>query len=173
MDLVTIERATTIQRGVGGVWKNRKYYGHGYFPPDSDAPTMHTDNVCWKLRGQRPRRLPLYEEDGNIYKYDAKRNYYRQVHPCLVCRKQADRSWVEEGACWDNMDERFFDSYKHEEVIEEFCNQCPVVRECFEYAALNPDQVTGSTWGGLYFARNGMGKYIDARRKELDASGVR
>lgn len=59
--------------------------------------------------------------------------------------------WKEQAACKDFDTNLFFDKYEEDEAlrpaVEEFCFNCPVVRQCF---AVGISQKQWGVWGGVY-----------------------
>lgn len=59
--------------------------------------------------------------------------------------------WKEDAACKDLDVNLFFDKYEEEPdlrpAIEEFCFNCPIVRQCF---AVGVSQKHIGVWGGVY-----------------------
>ncbi|MFF5977041.1 WhiB family transcriptional regulator [Streptomyces sp. NPDC012769] len=54
--------------------------------------------------------------------------------------------WQEEAACRGVSGDTFFNDDKKDITFKTFCNECPVVGECLEYALIYDMK---GTWGGM------------------------
>ncbi|MER5439079.1 WhiB family transcriptional regulator [Streptomyces sp. NPDC002790] len=74
--------------------------------------------------------------------------------PTPILRGIADHSWQERGLCHrlpaEDIDALFFHAARDRAAIDEaksICGQCPVRKECFDYALEN--EIRHGMWGGL------------------------
>ena len=118
---------------------------------------------------------PVVEVEGNLIAL--RRDSELSVDICEKCAHLdgQDGSWRTEGACF-NVHPDMLELFSRSEdkglaAIRKYCDVCPVVSECLEYAATNHKANAGMVWGGIYFStRKGHRlKAIEQKRKELAA----
>lgn len=154
--------------GLGGPYQGRKVVGLKYLT--KEGTTAHTSLQCGYVDSALLHKRPVIEEDGERMVLIGERT--RPVKDCPHCPpERGDMAWRDEAKCTDSADPRIFSnrSTVRGEFIEEYCDQCPVVRECLESGAMMDSQNVGAIWGGLYFQVNDSKRRqdIEKRRKEL------
>ena len=126
--------------------------GQGYTTISKSGPgkVIHSSLRCRSSAGpMRMDSTSVYEEDGELR--ITHRGLERTVTWCTYCPVPLDVTWHDHALCWDT-DQDFFTHVPKEQakLIELYCDDCPVIVECFEAEANNPERI-GGIWGGVHF----------------------
>jgi hypothetical protein len=91
-------------------------------------------------------------EDKDLATY---RGASGQVRWCERCPDELKWDWHSEAACYatypavDMVDMGTGQHHRAAGLIEEYCNKCPVMLECAEFALSRADETVG-VWGGVH-----------------------
>jgi len=113
---------------------------------------VHTQYTCRAVQDHmRLKRFPLIHDDGKLFVVID--DVPHSTEMCPNCRRP-DRSYVEEGLCWDREKEGVIDwlnlgNWANRRAAKAACDECPVALKCLEYADAT-DQPQGM-WGGVIF----------------------
>lgn len=160
-----------------------KYLGLYYITATSSGGSgksgrhAHSTAQCkFHLTSKEYQRIPVFEKDGEAFWVDRASKRHNdptvKVEICTNCPPYLDSKWREQGACWNIPDPRAFETNKpkrYRGFIEDYCKNCPVVVDCFEYGANTRN--TG-VWGGVFLPVDDKRKdrTIEERREELGIS---
>jgi hypothetical protein len=76
-------------------------------------------------------------------------------------------AWKEDASCLEYDVNLFFDKYEETEslrpAIDQLCEQCPVVRECF---AVGISQKEWGVWGGVYLEGGKISREFNRHRNK-------
>lgn len=78
-------------------------------------------------------------------------------------------SWKDEAACLGFDPELFYDRYEEDESIrpqiEEFCQDCPLMRHCF---AVGVSTKQWGVWGGVYLENGKISREFGRHKSKAD-----
>lgn len=153
-----------------GVPSARRFVGMYYVTNNGKAHVSQMDSC---IQVEDIDRVAVVEEDGKMFAVESSpfRHDQTNIEICDKCAKldDLDYSWYDGAACRDARSDDFFERAGARLAIEQYCDHCPVVRECLETGALLDKQNAGTVWGGVYFSteRRDRLEAIDAKRKAL------
>ncbi len=148
----------------------REYVDSGYIASTkSRSPVVHSSLQCpGPHDGATMRRVPVVRQDGVLT--IVAQGIERTVEWCDRCPVDLDWDWQEAGACY-NSDVDFFpeDSGRvRKELIANYCDPCPVIRECLEFGVASSG--TTGIWGGITFTTRDSKQEAEAK---VDAQRIR
>lgn len=117
----------------------------------------HTQINCRTLHAEtRPELVRIVEDrDGNLYA--THRGFKTRVTACEGCPPPLKWKWQDDAACmaaWPAVDMVNIGQGKSPApLIAEFCDNCPVIAECAEFALSRPEEMVG-IWGGVLLRPN-------------------
>lgn len=158
---------TTVATSIGlGIPHERKFVGLFYVA----GKTAHASNLDSCIQVDIDR-TPVVEQDGEYVAIESSPDRHDQVvELCERCTplSEMDFDWHKDAACYNTALDLFFDRTTASDAIEEYCNQCPVIRECLEAGALLDKQNATTVWGGIYFPKE-RGKRLEAIDEQRQA----
>jgi hypothetical protein len=127
------------------------------------GPVIHRDYRCAASKGAELTALPVRSEDGQLSV--SYRGSSRKVRWCLRCdeKPKLDWRWQDRAEClnaWPAVDMVEMPRGNHlmaDQLIERFCQRCPVLQECARFA-LDSIEDTQGIWGGVFIHANVGGK---------------
>ncbi len=149
-----------------------KHVGTGYatvhLDQRNDSPEMVTSNVhtsvaCARL-GEEMVKVSLYYRGDQLISHHRGRDI--EVEYCTFCPDHLEWDWQEQGKCYGQGVDMFPMTYVgRQDVIEQFCNQCPVVSECLDFAVSM--RATAGIWGGENFFNRERRVEVSKQRTRL------
>lgn len=153
----------------------REYVNMGYITGHYDGKawrlsgTVHSSLRCpWPHNPTDLNEVPVFIQDGELLV--TSRGHERTVEWCDRCPVDLDWDWQEQGTCYNGNVDFFVEHSKHrKKIIEDYCNQCPVISECLEFGISHLEGGTG-IWGGISFTTRDSKQEAEAR---VDAQRIR
>lgn len=151
----------------------REWWGYGYvYIGETVGKTLHTTLAC--NSGKRVDSAPrVYhvEKVGNQLVIESTTNTDRfkyVVEECEKCPPPIEWDWQDQAACfgvYPSVD--MHDITMSKANIKQFCDTCPVVVECLDFAEINKQR--GGVYGGIWIGEitGNANKAINKRRAEL------
>lgn len=170
MDLTTLQAnpiLVNFENGrthVGKAWSSGSYDRRSY----QLADVIHSSLTCSSPQdAQALFQVSLYEQDGQLFATHGA--VTTKVKWCTLCPEAQEWDWQEDAKCGGLAPEvNFFkpDRTNRRNLIENYCNKCPVILECLEFGATGPSGI----WGGLSFKENDS---VKQREGKVEAQRVR
>lgn len=135
---------------VGKAWMTGGHDRSNYYQLTG---TIHSSLTCSSPRDiQKMFQVSIYTQDDKLYATIGETS--TEAMWCPQCPAELEWKWQDNAQCRGTSDiVDFFDEdyTKHEAMIEDFCNYCPVISDCLEFGgAMHPGRIAG-VWGGISF----------------------
>lgn len=137
----------------------REWWGYGYVHVGADVgKVVHSSMACFsgKRIGTDTRVYRVQKlDDGKLIirsTLSQERDTFT-VTECPNCPPPINWDWHKQAACYGQYPAvDMHDRAKHKENIEQFCNQCPVVLQCLDFADVHQQRggIYGGTWIGEF-----------------------